>query len=146
MSFDPSNRSLKIQNFIRILTPKVGVHLGVCGLIPSHCFAFSGMWMWFLDCILGTRTFPCLPFSREPKARVVACYFRFLLYNFPFHVLYRWAFSYIILRIFVDRWVLQHLLTNAARPHILQIKLIHFFVASEIITKLSLKYFFCLRW
>jgi hypothetical protein len=36
MSFDLSNHSLKIQESIRTLTPKVGVHLGVRGLIPSH--------------------------------------------------------------------------------------------------------------
>jgi hypothetical protein len=35
MSFNPSNYSLNIRDFIGILTPKVGMHLGVCGLIPS---------------------------------------------------------------------------------------------------------------
>jgi hypothetical protein len=39
MSFDPSNYFLKFQKSIRTLTPKVGVHLGVCGLIPSYFFA-----------------------------------------------------------------------------------------------------------
>jgi hypothetical protein len=36
MSFDLSNHSLKIQKSIRTPTPKLGVHLGVRGLIPSH--------------------------------------------------------------------------------------------------------------
>jgi hypothetical protein len=36
MSFDPWNIYLKIQNSIGIPTPKVGVHLGMCGFIPSH--------------------------------------------------------------------------------------------------------------
>jgi len=36
MSFDLWNTFLKIWNSIGILLPKVGVHLGVCGFIPSH--------------------------------------------------------------------------------------------------------------
>ncbi len=43
MNFDLSNYSLKIQKSIRILTPKVGVHLGMCGLIPSHSLALLGV-------------------------------------------------------------------------------------------------------
>jgi hypothetical protein len=43
MSFDPSNHFLKIQDSIGTLTPKVGIHLGVCGLIPSHSFALLAM-------------------------------------------------------------------------------------------------------
>jgi len=34
MSFDLSNFFLKIEKSIKTPTPKVGVHLGVCGLIP----------------------------------------------------------------------------------------------------------------
>jgi hypothetical protein len=57
---------------MRTLTPKVGVHLGVCGLIPSQSLALQ-------ECkcdshvALSSRTFasPCL--GREPKARVVTC-------------------------------------------------------------------------
>ncbi len=41
MSFDLSNRSLNIQEFIGTPTPKVGVHLGVCGFIPSHSLTLS---------------------------------------------------------------------------------------------------------
>jgi hypothetical protein len=35
MSFDPCNCPLKIQEFIRTPTPKMGAHLEVCGFIPS---------------------------------------------------------------------------------------------------------------
>jgi hypothetical protein len=41
MSFDPSNYSLKIQDSIGTQTPKMAIHLGVCGLIPSHSPALS---------------------------------------------------------------------------------------------------------
>jgi hypothetical protein len=41
MSFDPLNHFLKIQKSVRTPTPKVGIHLGVCGLIPSHSFTLS---------------------------------------------------------------------------------------------------------
>jgi hypothetical protein len=44
MSFDPYNRLLKIWEFIKTRTPKVGVHLGVWGFIPSHFLALSGEW------------------------------------------------------------------------------------------------------
>jgi hypothetical protein len=36
MSFDPYNRFLKIGDSIETPTPKMGVHLGVWGFIPSH--------------------------------------------------------------------------------------------------------------
>jgi hypothetical protein len=36
MSFDPYNHPLKIWESIKIPTPKVRVHLGVWGFIPSH--------------------------------------------------------------------------------------------------------------
>jgi hypothetical protein len=36
MSFDLSNHFMKIQKSTGIPTPKMGVHWGVCGLIPSH--------------------------------------------------------------------------------------------------------------
>jgi hypothetical protein len=38
MGFDPCNHLLKIQKFVGTLTPKMGVHLGVWGFIPSHSF------------------------------------------------------------------------------------------------------------
>jgi len=44
MGFDPYNCSLKIQESIRTPTPKVGVHLGVWGFIPSHSLALLRAW------------------------------------------------------------------------------------------------------
>jgi hypothetical protein len=42
MGFDPCNCALKIRESTGILTPKVGVPLGVWRSIPSHSLAFSG--------------------------------------------------------------------------------------------------------
>ncbi len=39
MNFDLSNCFMKIWGFIGIPLPNLEVHLGVCGLIPSHSFA-----------------------------------------------------------------------------------------------------------
>jgi hypothetical protein len=43
ISFDPLNHFPKVQKSIGIPIPKVGIHLGVCGLISSHFFALPGM-------------------------------------------------------------------------------------------------------
>jgi hypothetical protein len=63
MNFDLWNTFLNIQNSIRILTLKVGVHLGVCEFIPSHS--------WECKCdscvALLVCTFPCIYFGHEPK-------------------------------------------------------------------------------
>jgi hypothetical protein len=40
MNFDPLKHSLKIRESIETPTPKMGTHLGVHGLIPSHSPAF----------------------------------------------------------------------------------------------------------
>ncbi len=45
ISFDPSKFSLKIQDFIKTSIPKMRAHLGMCGFIPSHYFAFPKMRM-----------------------------------------------------------------------------------------------------
>jgi len=42
MGFDPCNRLLKIRKSIGIPIPKMGVHLGVWGFIPSHSLALLG--------------------------------------------------------------------------------------------------------
>jgi hypothetical protein len=44
MSFDPYKRSLEIQKSIETSIPKVGVHLWVCGFIPSHSFTLLRAW------------------------------------------------------------------------------------------------------
>jgi hypothetical protein len=36
MTFDPLNCYMKILDSIGTPTPKIGVHLGVCGLIPHY--------------------------------------------------------------------------------------------------------------
>jgi hypothetical protein len=42
MNFDPCNCLLKIWESIGTPIPKMGVHLGVWGFIPSHSFALMG--------------------------------------------------------------------------------------------------------
>jgi hypothetical protein len=44
MSFDLYNHHLNVQESIGTLTPKVEVHLGVWGFIPSHSPRFSRTW------------------------------------------------------------------------------------------------------
>jgi hypothetical protein len=70
MSFDLPNHFLKIRDSIGTLTPKMGVHLGVCGFIPSHSFAF-----WECKCdsrvAFSTHTFPCPCLGCKPKDRVM---------------------------------------------------------------------------
>jgi len=44
MNFDSYNRLLKVQKSIGTLTPKVGIHLGVWGFIPSHIPTLMGAW------------------------------------------------------------------------------------------------------
>jgi hypothetical protein len=44
MGFDPCNHSLKIQKSIGTPTPKVQVHLGVWGFIPSHFPTLPEAW------------------------------------------------------------------------------------------------------
>jgi hypothetical protein len=66
-SFDPWNTSLNIWDSIGIPILKVGVHLGVCGFIPSHS--------WECKCdsrvALSSPTFPCLCLGWEPKVKGV---------------------------------------------------------------------------
>jgi hypothetical protein len=95
IGFDPCNCFLKIRKSIVTLAPNVGgAHLGVWGFIPSHSPALLG----FL--LARTHVSPCL--GREPKAKVAILQ---VMYN--------------IFSIFISRWVLWHLSTNATRPHIL---------------------------
>jgi hypothetical protein len=67
MSFDPWNIVLKIRDSTWNPIPKVGVHLGVCGFIPSHS--------WECKCdsqvALSVHTFPCFFLGHELKVRVV---------------------------------------------------------------------------
>ncbi len=62
-NFDPWNYFVKIWNFVGIPIPKVGIHLGVCGLIPSHFFTLLGMYMWFMGCTFSLHLSMFLMFS-----------------------------------------------------------------------------------
>jgi len=70
MSFDLCNRLLKIQESIGTPTPKVGVHLGVWGFIPSHSITFLGAWNVIPGLTFG-HTFASLCLGRKPRARVM---------------------------------------------------------------------------
>ncbi len=67
MSFDFWNTFLKIWDSIRIPITKVGIHLGVCGFIPSY----------YQECKCDSQvafpacTFQCLYLGHKPKAMVV---------------------------------------------------------------------------
>jgi hypothetical protein len=63
MNFDPYDCPLKIQESIGTSTPKMGVHLGVWGFIPSHSFALSGAWNATLGFSLGLHLCKPLPWS-----------------------------------------------------------------------------------
>ncbi len=62
--FWPSNRSLWELESIKTPTPKMGVHLGMCGFIPSHSLALLRMWMWFPGYIFSSHFSMPLPWSR----------------------------------------------------------------------------------
>jgi hypothetical protein len=61
MSFNLWNLSLNIQNSIGIIIPKLGVHLGMCGFIPSHSLTFPGVWMWLSGYIIRLHLAMFLP-------------------------------------------------------------------------------------
>ncbi len=61
MIFDPCNRLLKIRKFIGTPTPKLGVHLGVWGFIPSHSLALPRAWNVTPGLTLGSHLYKPLP-------------------------------------------------------------------------------------
>ncbi len=65
MGFDPFNYSLKIWKSIRTLIPKVGAHLGMWRLIPSHSPTLPGVW----NVTLGLHIWPA---PSQPLALVVS--------------------------------------------------------------------------
>ncbi len=81
LGFDPCNHSLNIWESIGTLTPNMGVHLGVWGFFPSHCFALPGHENATSGFSLGPH--PCKPFclGRKPKAKVTTLLF--LKFNIP---------------------------------------------------------------
>jgi hypothetical protein len=70
MGFDSYNRPLKIRDSIGTPIPKMGVHLGVWGFMPSHSFALLGALDVTPRLSFWPATFanPCL--SHEPKVKV----------------------------------------------------------------------------
>jgi len=64
MRFDPCNHSMKIRESIGTPTPKMGIHLGVWGFIPSHSFALSGAWNVTPGLTLSPHSHKPLPWSR----------------------------------------------------------------------------------
>jgi len=61
MSFGPCNRPLKIWESIGTPTPKVRVHLGMWGFIPSHSLALLGAWNVTPKLTLGSHLCKPLP-------------------------------------------------------------------------------------
>jgi hypothetical protein len=64
MNFDLYNHLLKIRESIKIPTPKVGVHLGVWGFIPSHSLALSRAWNVTFEFTLAPHFCKPLPWSQ----------------------------------------------------------------------------------
>jgi hypothetical protein len=69
MGFDPYNCFLKIRESIGTPIPKVGVHLGMCGFIPSHSPTPRNIRCDSQASFLA-RTLASLYPGREPKAKV----------------------------------------------------------------------------
>jgi hypothetical protein len=91
MSFDPCNRSLKIQESTRTLTPKTGVPLGVQSSIPHTLLHSQEHEMWLLGFVLARiLASPCL--GHEPKARVVTTIFYVFFCLFGFFFLFKLFF------------------------------------------------------
>jgi len=71
MNFDSYHRLLKVWKSIRTPTPKMGVHLGMWGFIPSHFLAFLGAWNVTPKLHSWPTSFasPCL--GHKPKFSIV---------------------------------------------------------------------------
>ncbi len=85
MCFDPCNHSMKIWKSIGILTPKVGVNLGMWRFIPSLSYTPENMRCDTRASFLAhTLTSPCL--GHKPKARVVTLFVIKVGYGFKYIV------------------------------------------------------------
>jgi hypothetical protein len=67
MGSNPFNCFLKIWEFIRTLTPKVGVHLGVWRFIPSHFPTLLKAWNVILGLHSGPAPSQALALVTSPK-------------------------------------------------------------------------------
>ncbi len=65
---------MNIQKSIRTPTPKVGVHLRMCGFIPKSMKCDSQV-------SLVVRTFASLCFNHEPKVKVVTLNMTLLVWS-----------------------------------------------------------------
>jgi len=83
MNFDPCNCPLKIWEFIRTLTFKVGAHLEVWGFIPSHFLTLSGAW----NVIPRLHSWPA-PLSTLALVVNLRLELWHLFYNYIFFLLY----------------------------------------------------------
>jgi hypothetical protein len=80
LGFDPYNFPLKIQKSIGTPTPKMGVHLGVWGFIPSLFYTLESMRCDSQASLLAHNlTSPCL--DHEPKAKVATIVIKRLFFS-----------------------------------------------------------------
>jgi hypothetical protein len=70
MGFDLCNCPLKIRESMKTPTPKMGVHLGVWGFIPSHSFALSGSWDVTPGLLSCPATLQALTLVVSPRLRL----------------------------------------------------------------------------
>ncbi len=90
MNFDPWNCSLKIRESIKILIPKVGAHLGVCGFIPSHYLTLPKAWNVTPELHSQLVPLQSLAMVANPKLRSWHCHLSLLVQNLPcFHLNFR---------------------------------------------------------
>ncbi len=85
MNFDPWNFPPRIQESIRTPIPKVGVHLGVWGFIPSHSLTLLRTWNVTPRLHSWPTFLQALYLGRELKVRVTTSFlFRFFKKNYIF--------------------------------------------------------------
>jgi hypothetical protein len=70
MGFNLYNCPLKIQKSIRTRTPKMGVHLGAWGFIPSHSFVLSRAWNVTPELPLLAHNLQALALVASPRLRL----------------------------------------------------------------------------
>ncbi len=92
MIFDPCNHPLKFRKSIWTPIPKVGVHLGVWGFIPSHSLAFPRAWNVSQASFLA-RNFATLCLGHKPKVKVATI----LAHQVVFFMLLPLLFSHVVI-------------------------------------------------
>jgi hypothetical protein len=82
MIFNPYNYPLNIRKSIGIPTPKVKVHLGVWGFIPSHSLTLLGVWNVTPKLHSWPAPLQALTLVMSPGLRLrhlYTCYFRIVV-------------------------------------------------------------------